>query len=70
MLLERNSTGATLALDAEPSAEIDGVCGTLYPFEQATSEPVNSVPVSTVTDKRIVKLLSLQRGRGDTASAA
>jgi hypothetical protein len=52
--LDRNSTGATLILDAEPSAEIDGACGTPYPFEQSTSEPVNSVAVSMVIDKRIM----------------
>jgi hypothetical protein len=55
--LDRNSTGATLVLDAEPSAEIDGVCGTPYPFEQATSEPVASAAVSSATDKRILKKL-------------
>jgi hypothetical protein len=62
MALDRNSTGATLVLEVEPSAEIDAVCGTPYPFEQATSEPVSSVTASTATDKRIVKLLSVQRG--------
>jgi hypothetical protein len=31
--LECNSTGATLVLDAEPSAKVEGVGGTPYPFE-------------------------------------
>jgi hypothetical protein len=54
MALERNSTGATLVLDVEPSSEVDAVGGTPYPFEQATSELVNSVADSTATDKRIM----------------
>jgi hypothetical protein len=54
MALERNSTGATLDLDVEPSAEIDVVGGTPYPFEQATSELVTSAAVSIATDKRIM----------------
>jgi hypothetical protein len=53
MALDRNPTGATAALDAEASAKIDAVGGTPYPFEQATSEPVNRAPVSTATDKRV-----------------
>jgi hypothetical protein len=54
MALECNSTGETIVLDVEPSAEVDAVGGATYPFEQATSEPVTSAAVSTVTDKRIM----------------